>query len=135
MGIRGAVWTQYLLGLTLACAVYLLLFAAMAFNPNIGWEVLYLVYAATIIAQVTFYILTSRIKLSWSVLAFVLNLAVWILELVLLNQFLEGTQWHTLLYHTDSIFLLRYLAGGVFWTTNKILIEAMMIRTGVAVAR
>ena len=113
-----------LLGMALGFFVFLLSYLAMLI-PGMGYGVFVFVFALTLFAQGVFYGLTAIHGRAWSTLGFVVNLILWVTELVQLEHQLDGSSIHRLLYHNDNYYALRFMLGGILWATNKLAIDAI----------
>ncbi|MCB9182339.1 MAG: hypothetical protein H6591_00355 [Flavobacteriales bacterium] len=118
---------HYTLGIGLGLLVFVLSFLLMRI-PGIGYGVFAVVYALIFFAQGTFYGLTATHGRLWSTISFVVNFILWVTELVRLEHLLEGSSAHTLLYHNDSSYLIRFALGGALWASNKLVLDLIIDR-------
>lgn len=118
--------THYALGLSLGLLVCLLgyLFMLVA---GLGFGI-FILYVLILFGQGAFYGLTAVHGRSWSTISFVVNFILWVTELVQLDQLLEGSSAHMLLYHNDSYYWLRFALGGLLWATNKLVLDFIIDR-------
>src|SRR5690606_10281627 len=116
---------HYLLGIALGLIVFLLSYVLMLI-PGIGYGVLAVVFALIFFAQGTFYWLTAVHSRMWSTVGFVLNFILWTTELVQLEYLLDESSTHRLLYHDDSYYWLRFVLGGLLWSTNKLVLDEVI---------
>lgn len=116
---------HYALGIGLGLLVFVLSFLLMRI-PGIGYGVFAVLYALIFFAQGTFYGLTATHGRLWSTISFVVNFILWVTELVQLEHLLEGSSAYGLVYHNDSYYWLRFALGGVFWATNKLVLDLII---------
>jgi hypothetical protein len=110
---------QYLLGIGLALLTIPIIAVTALVFPDIGWNLLYVVYIAIFIFQMVFYYLTTNFKLAWTVLSFILNFVFWTFEQVIL----EKNFHESFIYSGDHSQLGVFTLGGFLWVTNKIVID------------
>lgn len=116
---------HYALGITLGLVVFMISYLAMLV-PGIGYGVLLVIYTVTLLAQGAFYGLTAAHGRAWSTMSFVVNLVLWVTELVQLEHLLEGSSAHRFLYHDDDSYALIYVLGGFLWATNKLVLDKLI---------
>ena len=113
---------QYLLGLGLALLAIPIVEGILAVLPDIGWHFLTVIYITILILQITFYFLTTNYKFSWSTLSFIINFILWIFE----QYSFEMAFQDSIIYQGENWKLGAYVLGGLFWVTNKILIDQLL---------
>jgi hypothetical protein len=116
---------HYVLAIALGLIVFLLSYVLMLI-PGIGYGVFTVVFALIFFAQGTFYRLTFVHSTVWSTASFVLNFILWTTEFVQLEHLLDDTSMHRLLYHNDSYYWLRFVLGGLLWSTNKLVLDKVI---------
>ena len=90
--------------------------------PELGWHILTVLYFTTLILQLTFYYLTTNFEIGLTVVSFIINFILWILEQVGLYNALHES-W---LYQNLSVGPI--LLGGLLWASNKMLIDYVFTR-------
>lgn len=118
---------HFALGIGLGLLVFLVSYLLMLI-PGIGYGFLTVLYVLILFAQGAFYGVTVVHGRLWSTINFVTNFILWVTELVQLEHLLEGTPAYRLLYHNDSYYWLRFVLGGVFWATNKLVLDLIFDR-------
>ena len=115
------------LGIGLGLLVFLTSYLLMLI-PGIGYGILTVLYVLILFAQGAFYGLTTGHGRLWSTISFVVNFILWVTELVQLEHLLEGSSTHRLLYNNDSYYWLKFVLGGLFWATNKLILDFIIDR-------
>ena len=100
----------------------------MMLIPGVGHGIFTVLYVLILLAQGVFYARTAVHRKLWSTINFVANFILWVTELVQLEHLLEGSSAHRLFYHNDSYYWLRFALGGVFWATNKLVLDLIVDR-------
>ena len=62
--------------------------------------------------------------LKWIALLFLLSFILWVTEQVLVSDAFDNT----FLYHDDLFYPLRSALGGILWVTNKLILDALLLR-------
>lgn len=119
--------THYALGIALGLLVFLVSYLLLLI-PGIGYGIPTVLYVLILFAQGAFYGLTAVHGRLWSTISFVVNFILWVTELVQLEHLLESSSAHRLLYHNDSYYWLRFVLGGIFWATNKLVLDLVVDR-------
>lgn len=110
---------QYIIGLTLGLLLVPVNNGLLEVLPNIGWHFLTLLYILILLFQVLYYFLTSKQRISWTIVNFFLNFILWTAELV----FLEKNFGTTYLYNSSLNAYYLSVMGGLLWTTNKVILD------------
>jgi hypothetical protein len=121
----GKVGIHYALGIVLGLLVFAITYLLMLI-PGVGYEIFAVQFAVILFAQCAFYAITAAHGRAWSIVGLVVNLVLWVTELVQLEHFLEGSSAGQFLYHNDDYFALRFVLGGIFWATNKLVIDVSL---------
>jgi hypothetical protein len=122
---RSKALKHYILGVALGLLVFVLSYFVLLI-PSIGYEVLGYLYVFTLVAQIIFYWHTSNGNYLRTIINFMLNFFLWTFELVELEHLLEGTTVYRFLYHTDELYALRFILGGLLWATNKLILDIVI---------
>ena len=110
---------QYIIGLTLGFLLVPVNNGLLEVLPNIGWHFLTLLYILILLFQVLYYFLTSKQRVSWTIVNFFLNFILWTAEFV----FLEKNFGTTYLYNSSLNGYYLSVMGGLLWTTNKVTLD------------
>lgn len=110
---------QYIIGVGLALLTILIVEGTLAVLPDIGWHFMTVIYITIFVLQITFYYLTTNFNFGWTVLSFILNFILWILEQVIIEKNLHDS----FIYQGENWKIGAYILGGLLWVTNKILLD------------
>ena len=112
---------QYLIGVGLALLTIPVVEGTLLVFPDIGWHFLTVIYITIFIFQISFYYLTTNYKFGWTALSFIVNFILWTFEQVVI----EKTFHDSFIYKGDNFKIGALILGGLFWVTNKILIDKL----------
>lgn len=90
---------------------------------EIGWHFLTVLYVLILLEFIVFYRLTTYTKIWLTLLSFILNFVLWVVEQVNLERF-----FHDTFFYQDNRF--RYaviILSGILWAFNKLIIDRLFI--------
>jgi hypothetical protein len=112
---------QYLIGVGLALLTIPVVEGTLLVFPDIGWHFLTVIYITIFIFQISFYYLTTNYKFGWTALSFIVNFILWTFEQVVIEKNFHDS----FIYKGDNFKIGALILGGLFWVTNKILIDKL----------
>lgn len=112
-------------GIAIAIAVSIVALADVTtlLPIDIGWHLLTFLYVLTTIGQVSFYYLTTYTNVGLTILSFILNYIIWVVQQVNLERTFHGS-----IFYKDNDFGYGVIVlSGLLWAINKLIIDRMFI--------
>lgn len=113
---------EYVIAILFALLIIPILELCIRLIPNIGWHFLTVAYGLIFILQVLYYYLTSIFNIVLSIVSFIMNFLLWIIEQVQLEKVLHDSPF----YQGENYKIGVFILGGFLWATNKMLIDALL---------
>jgi hypothetical protein len=107
------------LAILIAISTSILTLLIIKLFPEIGWHFLTVAYINILLGQIIYYYSTTYTTFPLTVLSFVLNFILWVIEQV----FIEQTFHDSFVYQDERFRVIVVILGAFLWATNKLILD------------